>query len=241
MTSKQGPKHPFVILLFFFEVIIGATTAALIAIVFPNAEVFADDFWWTAAPVEWFVWALCLVLLLLRLYVVFWWELASLNHSLRATEAQRWTQSFAHASPSEAQAELRRPLSQPYQYSSWEVVFLAAAVGCLFLGIGLSLRRPMLYDLAILGGYLLFQVTFRLSVEMLWRLPQFSRYRHKISGWAFEDVSEGMPDLNPSRWISYGRLKEFLAEPNLLTHHTDKLSEIFEDPMYFPEHYMRTD
>lgn len=46
MTSKQGPVHAYVVVLFLFEFVMGITTAAMIIIVFTYAPMFADTFWW---------------------------------------------------------------------------------------------------------------------------------------------------------------------------------------------------
>lgn len=151
-------------------------------------------------------------------------------------------ESFDHAAPNVVRANLRKPLSEPYQYYSWKFAASVVLVSSALLAVGLSVDRPMLYDLAIFAGYLLFQVVVRLSIEVLWRLPTFRKYRVAISKWAFADRCEGMPPLgllNPLEWLSRKRMRKSFTEPNLWTHHTDKLSEVFDNPMYFSESYMR--
>lgn len=181
MTSKQGPVHTYVVVLFLFEFVIGIATAAVIIIVFTYAPTFADTFWWSATPVEWFVWALCITLLGLRLHIVIKVELPALGRSLRSMESQRWMESSDHAAPNVVGANLRKPLSEPYQYYSWKFAASVVLISSALLAVGLRVDRLMLYDLAVFAGYLLFQVVVRLSIEVLWRLPMFRKYRMAIS------------------------------------------------------------
>lgn len=215
----------------------------MIIMVFPTIDSLANGFWSSATtPAEWATWTLCIFATILRIHIVLHIELPALSRQLGTLEYQRWSASLSYGSPP-ATPVPDRPLKQLYQYHSWYVVTSLALTSTALLAVGLIIDKPQLYDLAILGGYLLFGLIVRISTELFWRYPIFHSYKVKLNNWVCGDFRHGQPALmfaGALGWLQVSSWWELLVRPSRFVHKTADLSVAFEDPMYLPGDFVQS-
>lgn len=242
-TSRETPVHIYVSILFIFELSTCIIAAGIIIMVFPTTHFLANGFWSSATtPAEWATWALCIFTLILRIHIVLHIELPALNRQLGALEYQRWSASLDHGSHPAAPVP-DRPLKQLYQYHSWYLVTSLALTSTAFLTVGLMIDKPQLYDLAILGCYLLFGLIVRLSTELFWRYPIFHSHKAKFNEWVCGDFRHGQAAImitGALGWLQVSSWWGLLVRPSRFVHKTADLSVAFEDPMYLPGDFVQS-
>ena len=242
MTTRYGSTHPYVTLLFLWEMVLGVVTLALVVLVFPNAPQFSGEFWFEASPAEWTVWALCILGLIGRLYILGRKELQALNKRLNSLEYQKWTASFDQSTVDTQERSCGIILESTYQYLSWWVAGGLASLGIALLAIDLSLDRPNLYDLALVGGYLVIELSSRTVIETLWRYPGLQSFKHGL-GIFVDEFRGGLPPFK--MYLSWriflpGKYLKYLLKSGFISQGGYNLDISFEDPLYLPEDYVRT-
>ena len=144
MTTNHGPTHPYVILLFLWEMILGSVACAMVIIVFPNAPQFSDEFWFTASPAELTIWGVCIIGLILRLHVACTKKCPTLNKLLKSMEYQKWTESFDVPATKTKASNRASSWTKTYQYQSWWVIGALTSLGIALLAIGQTVDEPNL-------------------------------------------------------------------------------------------------
>ena len=243
MTTSHGPTHPIAVLLWFWEWTLGLVACAMVIVVFPNADEFSGEFWFTASPAEWTMWGLCIIGLIVRMHIAFRYECPALNKLLKAIEYRKWTESFDQpAKKNETRVSPSPGMTTTYQYRSWWIVSVLLGLSIALLVIGLTVDRPNLYDLALVGGYLLVGTASRVLVEVFWKYSGMKGFKQAVLDFYVDEHRDGFPNfklLFSRRMFSTKYIKTSLQEPSFITHGRSNLDYTFEDPMYLPEDYTR--
>lgn len=210
--------------------------------VFPTVNSLANGFWsGKTTPAEWIAWGLCIFIIVARVHILLHFELPALNQKLSTLEYQKWSASLPYGSQPTTTVP-KRPLLHLYQYHSWYVVIALILTSTTLIVIGVLIDNPQLYDLAILGGYLLFCSTTRISVELFWRYPSLQIYKSRFTNWITSNPRGGQGPLMFTGVLGYLQIDSWwtlLVRPRRFVHKTADLTVAFEDPMYLPEDFVR--